>query len=57
MTNTITPYMENWLEEIEKDIATGKNVVGPFRSCLEMDKFLRSIFKNSYLNKVVDPLS
>ena len=32
----MTPYMESWLEEIEEDRKTGKNISGPFYSADEL---------------------
>jgi antitoxin component of RelBE/YafQ-DinJ toxin-antitoxin module len=37
---TMTPYMESWLAEIEKDKRMGKNVSGPFRSIAELKAHL-----------------
>ena len=36
----MTPYMESWLAEVEKDIKTGKNMSGPFYSIEELIKHL-----------------
>lgn len=36
----MTPYMEKWLEEVEKDIKAGKNMSGPFYSVKELMKHL-----------------
>jgi len=33
---SMTPYMESWLSEIEKDRKTGKNTSGPFSSTKEL---------------------
>ena len=32
----MTPYMESWLAEVEKDIKAGKNISGPFSSVEEL---------------------
>ena len=32
----MTPYMESWLEEVEKDIKAGKNISGPFETVAEL---------------------
>ena len=31
-----TPYLEKIMEEVEKDIKTGRNIVGPFDTAEEM---------------------
>ena len=36
----MTPYMESWLEEVEKDIKAGKNMSKPFESAEELIKSL-----------------
>ena len=36
----MTPYMESWLEEIEKDIKAGKNLSKPYDSAEELIKSL-----------------
>jgi addiction module RelB/DinJ family antitoxin len=36
----MTPYMESWIVEIEKDKKTGKNVSGPFNSIEELKAHL-----------------
>lgn len=36
----MTPYMESWLGEIEKDIKAGKNISGQFDSVSELMKSL-----------------
>lgn len=36
----MTPYMESWLAEIEKDKMTGKNMSGPFHSIGELKAHL-----------------
>ncbi len=36
----MTPYMESWLAEVEKDIKAGKNFSGPFGSVAELKKHL-----------------
>jgi len=37
---TMTPYMESWLAEIEKDKKNGKNISGPFCSINELKNHL-----------------
>jgi len=37
---TMTPYMESWLAEIECDKKTGKHVNGPFSSIAALRKHL-----------------
>ncbi|MBI3459261.1 hypothetical protein HY061_03315 [Candidatus Azambacteria bacterium] len=37
---TMTPYMENWLTEIEKDRKSGEKLSGPFSSVAELKKHL-----------------
>lgn len=37
---TMTPYMESWLAEIEKDKKSGKNISGPFHSIAELKAHL-----------------
>ena len=39
----MTPYMESWLAEIEKDKKTGKNLSPVFSSAEEMDKYLDAL--------------
>ncbi|MBI3231924.1 MAG: hypothetical protein HYZ51_02495 [Candidatus Doudnabacteria bacterium] len=59
-TDIITPHMESWMKGIEQDLAVGKNIIGPFTSSFEMDKFLYSVLKNepqSNATKAIDPLS
>ena len=36
----MTPYMENWLAEVEKDIKAGKNMSKPYNSAEELIKSL-----------------
>lgn len=36
----MTPYMESWLEEMEKDIRAGKNMSKPYESAEELIKSL-----------------
>lgn len=36
----ITPYMESWLAEIEKDKKANKNISGPFNSIAELKAHL-----------------
>lgn len=38
----MTPKLEKLLERVEKDLRTGKNLVGPFSSAHEMDEYLNS---------------
>lgn len=39
----MTPYLENIIREARKDYRAGKNILGPFSSAKEMDKYLDSI--------------
>ncbi len=32
----MTPYMESWIAEVEKDIKAGKNISGPFETVDEL---------------------
>ncbi|MEK7617838.1 MAG: hypothetical protein AAB410_01715 [Patescibacteria group bacterium] len=41
----MTPYMENWIGEIENDIAADKNIIGPFQDAAAMDKALKKYLK------------
>lgn len=41
----MTPYMESWIGEIEKDIAKNKNIIGPFKDTAAMDSFLKRHMK------------
>ena len=36
----MTPYMEHWLAEVEKDKRAGKNMSGPFGSVAELKAHL-----------------
>ena len=45
----ITPYMASWIAEIEKDISTGKNILGPFTTRSELDEFLYLVIKDELL--------
>ena len=36
----MTPYMEGWLEEIERDKRVGKNISGPFSSIAKLKTHL-----------------
>ena len=38
----MTPEFEKYLEGIEEDIKHGRNLMGPFKSAEEMDKYLDS---------------
>jgi addiction module RelB/DinJ family antitoxin len=42
-TPKMTPYLESVLDEVEKDIKEGKNMVGPFSTAKEMDEYLDSM--------------
>lgn len=36
----MTPFMEQWLAEIEKDKSTGRNISGPFHSIADLKRHL-----------------
>lgn len=38
----MTPKLEKFLDRVEKDIKNRKNIVGPFKTAEEMDKYLHS---------------
>ena len=38
----MTPELEKYLEKVEEDIKHHRNLVGPFKSAGEMDKYLDS---------------
>lgn len=39
----MTPALEKKLAKIDKDIKTGKNLVGPFRTAEELDQFFNTL--------------
>ena len=39
----MTPYLENILDEVEKDIKTGKNMIGPFETTEEANAYLDTV--------------
>ncbi|MBU1178997.1 type II toxin-antitoxin system RelB/DinJ family antitoxin [Patescibacteria group bacterium] len=39
----MTPYLENIIREAKKDYKASKNIVGPFATTKEMDKYLNSL--------------
>ena len=39
----MTPYLEKIIARVEKDIKHNRNIVGPFYSAEEMDKYLDSL--------------
>ena len=41
-TPQMTPELEKLLDKVEEDIKKGRNLVGPFTSSKEMDKYLDS---------------
>lgn len=42
-TPQMTPELEKLLDEVEDDIKHNRNIVGPFKTPEEMDKFLNSL--------------
>ena len=42
-TPQMTPELEKLLDKVEEDIKNKKNLIGPFKSPKEMDKFLDSL--------------
>lgn len=40
---TMTPYLEKRIARVEKDIAAGKNMAGPFTTPQEIKKYLDSL--------------
>ncbi len=40
---TMTPYLERVLDEVEKDIKTGKNIIGPFESAEKANAYLDTV--------------
>jgi len=39
----MTPELEKELDKVEKDIKNKRNIVGPFKTASEMDKYLDSL--------------
>ena len=42
-TPQMTPELEKLLDKVEEDIKNKKNLIGPFKTPKEMDKFLDSL--------------
>ncbi|OGE10469.1 hypothetical protein A3H87_04295 [Candidatus Curtissbacteria bacterium RIFCSPLOWO2_02_FULL_42_37] len=42
-TLQMTPELEKLLDKVEEDIKHNRNIVGPFKTPEEMDKFLNSL--------------
>lgn len=42
-TYRMTPYLEKRIAKVEEDIKHNRNIVGPFKTPEEMDKFLDSL--------------
>lgn len=42
-TPQMTPELEKYLDKVDRDIKSKKNIIGPFKTVAEMDKYLDSL--------------